>query len=114
MKEELIIVDYLRKLKNAPLGCSDLVFIIESINQKEKIVCELLDFKYEDIKNNMLSFFDSALGCLVDIRQNSYEEIEQAIILVLTTFNNLENKEKWKISGTEFRKLVKEKWSERK
>lgn len=104
MENELhIIIDYLERIKNKPLGTSDLVGLIEMVNEKEEITNELFDNKY---KNNLLCFLDGGLMELLK-NKNNKQDVYNSIITVLATWENLPNK--WEISGQEFRNLFKEK-----
>ena len=102
MKEKTnIIVDYLDKVKNIPLGCSDYALLIEMINEEEKII-DLSTF--EKYRHTLLGFLDSGLMELSKYSKNSFYD---NVITVLKVWENLPNK--WEISGYEFRKLFREK-----
>lgn len=104
MKEKTnIIVDYLDKVKNIPLGCSDYALLIEMINKEEKII-DLSTF--EEYRHTLLGFLDSGLMELLKNKHNK-ENFYDSVITVLKVWDNLPNK--WEISGYEFRKLFREK-----
>lgn len=96
-----IIIDYLDKVKNIPLGCSDYALLIEMINSEEKIIDLSI---FEEYRHTLLGFLDSGL---MELLKYSKDNFYDNVIKVLTTWNNLPNK--WEISGYEFRKLFKEK-----
>lgn len=109
MKNLQTVFEYLELTKKAPLGASKYAPLIIMVNNDKKIVEELLD-KDNMYYSNLWSFLDYGLVNIVPKYDNlvefdQYSNLVDYITLVLTRFNNLDNK--WTISGDEFIKLLK-------
>lgn len=117
-----IVFEYINLDMNSQLGCDRLAPLIKMVNDRKKIVKELLDSPENKHVCNLLGFLDYGLRNGVEIKSDKIELYNDdityqvlnmettlnAIFYVLETFRDLDEDVKWKINGEEFVKLLKE------
>lgn len=108
MKDFEIVLEYLGLESENPLGCSRLAPLIIMINNREKIVKELLEESDFQCKSNLLCFLDSALRRFTkNIKEKNVEIVYTSIIYVLIKFSKLEEEKKWEINSEQFVEYLK-------
>ena len=100
------VFDYMELYNQAPVGASRYAPLIIMINNDKRIVKELWDKDFNHY-NNLWSFLDYGLNAIIPKDYSiTNDQLIEYIILVLNTFNNLDNK--FSITGDEFIKILKE------
>lgn len=121
MEDFGIVFEYINLERNSPLGCGELAPLIKMVNDRKKIVKELLNEPENKHVCSLLGFLDYGLRNGVDIKGDkeelynddikhqvlNMETTINAIFYVLETFRDLDEETKWNINGEEFVKLLK-------